>query len=243
MPHSFDLTALYSREIRDLLLADAILTLAFSLVLSGRALGPFLYFLPISFLAVTLTFVLHELMHKFVAQRYGAIAAFRTFPNGLLITIVTAFLGILIGVPGATVIYTSSFTNEQNGKVSLAGPLTNFAIFGVFLALGISLFPHFLTSIYSTFNGAGFGANSYIQNAIIMVLYISLLLAFYNMLPIFPLDGSKVFKWNKGIYLMTMAAIFALMAFILPFSFIVTYAVLILIIAFVMSFVFRTIVL
>lgn len=243
MPYSINLTKLYSNEIRDLVLADAVLTFAFAMVLSGRTLPSFLYFLPISFMAVTLTFVLHELMHKFVAQRYGAIAAFRTFPNGLLITIVTAFLGILIGIPGATVIYKSSFSKKEEGIVSLAGPLTNLAIFGVFLIIGMALFPNFIASIYSTLNGTGFGVNSYALNAVIMVLYISLLLAFFNMLPIFPLDGSKVFRWNKGVYIMAMAAIFGLMALILPLSFIFGYAALVIVIALVMSFLFRSIVL
>ena len=62
--------------------------------------------LPIAALGVTVNFVLHELMHKFFAQRYGAIAEFRMFYTGLIITIFTSLFGFLLGMPGATMIYT-----------------------------------------------------------------------------------------------------------------------------------------
>lgn len=203
-----------AREIREILLADIVLIIAFSLTIAGgitafqasysMALHTFLYYLPIAALGVSLSFILHELMHKFVAQKYGAIAEFRTSFVGLGITLVTGAFGFLLGIPGATMIWTNHFTDRQNGIVSLAGPLTNFVVFSVFALLGFALF------------GIGFFTNaaantSYLANTISFVIYISILLAFFNMLPIYPLDGSKVFKWNKLIYLITMAVIFALM--------------------------------
>ncbi|MDE1824822.1 MAG: hypothetical protein KGH61_02270 [Candidatus Micrarchaeota archaeon] len=222
MANFFSEHKLYSKEIQDLLLADVILTLAFTLVIVGgtatisAAPGVFLYFLPISFIAVSLTFVLHELMHKFVAQHYGAVAAFRTSMVGLLITIASSFFGFLIGIPGATVIYASTFTAEHEGKVSLAGPLTNFVVFGVFFTAGLLSFHGFPGNILSSLDMATFQHNPYIQNLVDVVLFISILLAFYNMLPIYPLDGSKVLRWNKGIYVITVAIIFALFLFVIP---------------------------
>jgi Zn-dependent protease len=201
------------REIKDLMIADIVLIVAFSFTLLGGVFGFFqstssifsslITTIPIVALAVTLSFVLHELMHKFVAQHYGAIAGFRTSYNGLAITFMTGLFGFLLGIPGATVIYTSSFTKRQNGLVSLAGPLTNFAVFVVFVGLGIALFGFAFL--------ANPPANSYIYNAISLTLFISILLAFFNMLPIFPLDGSKVLSWNKPVYVGTMALIFVLM--------------------------------
>ncbi len=201
------------REIKDLVIADLVLIAAFSFTLLGGIFGFFqstpsifsslIKTIPIVALAVTLSFVLHELMHKFVAQRYGAIAGFRTSYNGLAITFITGFFGFLLGIPGATVIYTSSFTKRQNGLVSLAGPLTNFVVFIAFMGIGLFFF------------GSAFITNppvhSYVYNAISLTLFISILLAFFNMLPIFPLDGSKVFAWNKPVYIGTMAVIFVLM--------------------------------
>ena len=191
-------------ELKDIVIADLALILAMSLTLSGGIFGlssggfasSFLILLPIAAVGVTLSFVLHELMHKYVAQRYGAIAGFRTSYQGLMITLVTGAFGFLLGIPGATMIYAHNFTRKENGIVSLAGPLTNFVVFGAALALFFILSP---------------APGSYLGEALYFIIFISILLAFFNMLPIFPLDGSKVLAWNKPIYLATMGAIFVLM--------------------------------
>jgi Zn-dependent protease len=217
-------------ELKELALADIVLSVAFTLVLLGgigtaiQFPDALLYFFPIALIAITLTFVLHEMMHKFVAQRYGAIAAFKASRIGLIITLIPSMLGFLIGLPGATIIYSNRFTQEEEGIVSLAGPLTNFAVFFVFLAVGMIEYPHFLSQVLLSFTG---GANlSYFQNMINITLFISLILAFFNMLPIYPLDGSKVLKWSKPAYLATLASIFVLLILIVPiFSLIESFVV------------------
>ncbi len=151
--------------------------------------------LPIAAVGVTLNFILHELMHKFFAQRYGAIAEFRMFYTGLIITVFTSLFGFLIGMPGATMIYTQGFTKRQNGIVSIVGPLTNLAVFLCFLAFATIVHP----------------MNSNLYTAIYFIIEISVLLAFFNMLPIFPLDGSKVLSWSLPIYAVTMGIILVLM--------------------------------
>jgi Zn-dependent protease len=189
------------REIRDILMAYIVLSLAFSFVFSGgflfhRFSFGFLALLPIAMLAVALSFILHELMHKFVAMHYGAWAEFRTWPQGLLITIVSSAFGFLIGIPGATYIFSNSFTKRQNGIVSLAGPATNLVIFFIFAGIGLALGP----------------GTSYLQTAVGVVTFISLWLGFFNMIPFPPLDGSKVIRWNLGLYAVTMVAIIVLLA-------------------------------
>ncbi|MCL4404922.1 MAG: site-2 protease family protein [Candidatus Marsarchaeota archaeon] len=187
-----------AQEAKQIIMADLALTVAFAIAIGGGIFGGLhdvVILLPIAFVAVSLSFVLHELMHKFVAQHYGAIAAFQTSRTGLLITLGTSLFGFLFGIPGATVIYTNSFSVRQNGITSLAGPLTNFAVFAVF-------FPLYLIS----------PANTYIQLLAEFVMFISILLAFFNMLPIMPLDGAKVIHWNRRIYYSTLGVIFILMA-------------------------------
>jgi len=193
-------------EITNIIIADVVLIIAFSLTIAGgipgfsssqsKALSTFLHYLPIAAVGVSLGFILHELMHKFLAQRYGAAAEFRTSWMGLAITLATGAFGFLLGIPGATMIYTDRFTDRENGMVSLAGPLTNFAVFAIFFAISLFVHP---------------ASNSYLSQAISFVIFINILLAFFNMLPIYPLDGSKVLRWNKPIYFITMAIIFALM--------------------------------
>ncbi len=191
-----------SEEIKDMVLADLVLTLAFSFAFVGgifgvKNIGNLLYYIPIAFVAVSLSFILHEYMHKIVAQRYGAIAGFRKSDMGLLITIGTGIFGFLIGIPGATMIYTSSFTSKEEGIVSIAGPLTNFAVF-------IGSFILFMLV----------GQRGYIASALGVTMLISVLLAYFNMLPIYPLDGSKVLRWNKPIYVSFLLVLGVLLLFL-----------------------------
>ncbi|MEM3775321.1 MAG: hypothetical protein QW774_03635 [Candidatus Micrarchaeaceae archaeon] len=232
-----------SREAKDFAIADAVLTIAFTLAFIGgaaylRTTWPlFIYFLPIIFIAVTLSFVLHEFMHKIVAQRFGAIAGFRTSITGLGITLLSSLFGFLLGIPGATVIYTSNFTTKEEGIVSFAGPLTNFSIFIIFLIAGIALYGNVLGSVYVTLTTPL--RISYLHNVINMVLFISILLAFFNMLPIYPLDGSKVLRWSKPIYIFTLAIIFVLFAMIIGLGAILFSLVFMLVFAFILSLFYR----
>ncbi|MDE1854789.1 MAG: site-2 protease family protein [Candidatus Micrarchaeota archaeon] len=234
------------REVEDILIADAALTIGFALVLSGGLFGlssvAFLYLLPIAFVAVSLSFILHELMHKFVAQRFGAIAAFRKSDSGIIITLVTSLFGFLVGLPGATVIYAPHFTRQEEGYVSLAGPLTNFVVFAIFFLAGNALFPHFGSSVTGILFGASLSSIPYLQIALSFTVFISIYLAFFNMLPIFPLDGSKVYRWNKGVFAAVIIVIFLLLTLVVPLFALLPGLVLILIIALLLSSFYKAII-
>ncbi len=187
-------------EIKNIVIADIVLFLAFSLTIAGGifqlSVKLLLYYIPIAAVGVTLNFILHELMHKFAAQRYGMVAEFRASTTGLLITIATGAMGFLFGIPGATMIYTQSLTKRQNGIISLVGPATNLVVFGVAVAILFIVNP---------------AIGSYLFNAVQFIVFISLLLGFFNMLPILPLDGSKVLAWNKLVYVGILVPLLAFM--------------------------------
>jgi Zn-dependent protease len=183
-------------ETMHILIAMAVLIFAFYMTLTYTMTltnEERLYYLAASSIAVVTGFLLHELAHKFLAQRYGAWAEFRVFPLGLIFALFLAlFTGLLFAAPGAVYIQ-GRITKEQNGKISLAGPAVNLA-FGL-ICLGLFfLFP--LTLLY-------------------IVAYINLLLAVFNLVPIGPLDGGKVARWNIGIYIVTIGAAAAALFFTL----------------------------
>ncbi len=236
---------LFKNEVKDMVIADLALSFAFTVIFSGGigtgALRFFIYFFPMSLIAVSLSFILHEYMHKRVAQKYGAIAAFKKSDIGILITLLSSAFGILIGIPGATVIYTSTFTRKEEGLVSLAGPLTNFAVFAVFFTIGYATFgSSFTSNILDTFGSAVLQL-PYLQNIINMTLLISIILAFFNMLPVYPLDGSKVFRWNRGVFAAVIVAIFVILLFIMPIYALLYSFIFMLIISLFFAFVYRNI--
>jgi len=146
---------------------------------------------PVSMVALVLlftsAFLLHEIAHKIVAQRYGLWAEFRLTLLGALITllsIVSPFFKIIS--PGAVMI-AGAASKETVGKTAVAGPLTNIT-FGVgsFALTFIRIWPISEVAVFTT-----------TFNAFIAVL---------NLIPIGILDGWKVFEWNKIVWAAAFSA-------------------------------------
>jgi Zn-dependent protease len=171
------------------------ISFAFSLVFAG--LGgmlsypkEFLVFTALSLVTVGSGFILHEMAHKLVAIYYGARAAFRMWTKGLLFMLVTSAFGVLFAAPGAVYIYSNRISRRQNGIISIVGPMVNLVLVGFFMALAV-LVPvvMHLSFIPGALNVWAFGAK------------LNLILALFNMIPAFPLDGSKVFGWSKAVWI------------------------------------------
>jgi Zn-dependent protease len=174
-----------------------VITLLFAYTFSGRDLNSllFLYLIPVTFIAVVLGFLLHELAHKFMAMRYGFWAEYRLWVQGLLFAVVTAIFGFLFIAPGAVYIHGDYISREQDGKISLVGPATNLILAGLFF-LVLYYFP--ADPLISLIGGLGFYINSF--------------LAMINLIPISILDGAKIFRWNPFIWVI-MAVITGAMVF------------------------------
>ncbi len=186
-------------ELVDITKAWLALSLAFTFVYSGASLlrggisniftFNFLVFFVISLFTAGMGFLLHELAHKFVAQRYGCLAEFRAFDQMLYLAVGLAVLvGFIFAAPGAVMI-SGMITRKENGLISLAGPMTNYVLGMVFLGLNL-FYPH-LHPQFSLVCSTGF--------------FINLWLGLFNMIPFGNFDGIKIFHWNKVIW-MLMAA-------------------------------------
>jgi len=167
-------------EIRDLIKAWLAISIAFAIVMRSLNLNFYTGFI-IASLTVGVGFLLHELGHKFVAQRYGCFAEFRAFDKFLILAIIMSFFGFVLAAPGAVMI-SGPVGVRRNGKISVAGPLVNLALALFFLS--ILLIPP--TGIFRIFAVYGFLINSW--------------LALFNMIPFGNLDGAKVLRWNKPVY-------------------------------------------
>ena len=182
-------------EIKHIILATVALAFAFSLILNSSEIfgGVFIQSYKLSYftdalIAVGLAFVLHELAHKFVAQKKGLWAEFRAWPMGLFMAVGLAVItkgGFVFAAPGATMISGrhSVFGSPEKlntinmGLIGIAGPVVNVILTAAFLpfaAMGISL--------------------------AITAAQVNAWLAIFNMIPLSLLDGAKVWQWSRAIW-------------------------------------------
>jgi len=184
-------------EVGQILVAWVVLSLAVSISYlgglfegAGDAVG-----IAAAFIATATAFILHEMGHKFVAVRLGYVAHFRVWAWGLALTLITAVLSqgaFMFGAPGAVYIAPAvaggyyAFGRRSDGPrgqdrenmlISAAGPGTNLAFAVLFLALLI------------------FGpASGFVQMVASYGFSLNVGLGAFNMLPIPPMDGYKIFR-------------------------------------------------
>lgn len=180
-------------EIRDI--GIAIVSLTFILVVTPLpSLGIRTDVIPGYLIGIILGFVLHELAHKAMANRVGAEAFFKLWPQGIGFGVLFALISPWkFLAPGAVVIYGRKFgrwkyrldrllttphghalSRGETGLIAVSGPIVNII----------------LAYVFSSFQGLVFQ----------QIAYINAFLAVFNLLPIPPLDGSKVMLWNAVIW-------------------------------------------
>lgn len=178
-----------STELVHIAIAVSVLVAAFTLVLMGGDYDNVLAYLGFAVVAVLLGFFVHEMAHKIVARKYGCWAEFRADMRGLLFALVFSFFGFLFAAPGAVYIL-GNVSREQNGKISLAGPGSNLAIAGL-------VAPFALLALD--------GVPALVEDVAFSLYFFSTFLAIFNLIPVAPLDGSKIWAWSKPIFLCTIA--------------------------------------
>lgn len=174
--------------------------------------------------------VVHEVSHGYVAYKLGDNTAkyqgrltlnplkhLELF-NSFILPIITYFsFGFIFGMAKPVIINPYNLRDQKWGeaKVAVAGPLSNFAIaifFGLLIRFGV------LNSLGESF-----------LHISTMIVFINLVLGTFNLVPIAPLDGSKILfsvlpysmnnvrEWleQNGIFLM-LFFIFFLWKYIVP---------------------------
>jgi len=184
-----------SKELKDLVVSALLLALAFGIALSG---GLRAFFEPWRLIIVSLMavvgvssgFVLHEMGHRLVARRFGCFAEYTMWPAGLILALACSLFGFVFAAPGAVMIYPradirgrTTLTTKKTGLISLIGPAMNICLAAVFILLNM-VYPTLLFSL---------GAR------------INTWLAIFNLIPFGPLDGGKIFRWNKTAWLAAIA--------------------------------------
>jgi Zn-dependent protease len=190
-------------ELRHLVIAAVVLTLDFVLILGGPSIYPALtegVIVAASAAAALTAFVAHEMAHKISAQRRGYWAEFRMSPTGLLVSVFTAFFRFLFAAPGATMIGGMS-RPEDWGRTSLAGPSTNFVFALLFLAASFGV-------------GAFYPSEGAFSGILLFLAYINGWFGAFNMIPLGPLDGAKVWRWNKSVWVASFVVFAALAGFL-----------------------------
>jgi Zn-dependent protease len=155
----------------------------------------------ISLLILIYSAILHEIAHGFVAERLGDPTArlmgrLTLNPKNHIDPFMSILVPLLLILSGSPVIFGAAkpvpvdpFNFREPKKdmalVSLAGPGTNLLIAFIFALICRLFFPGLSLDIIRNSSLVGFLLGT--------IVYINLLLAIFNLIPIPPLDGSKIF--------------------------------------------------
>ncbi len=174
----------------DFLISFIVLGLALSIayrhIISGYSPEKFLFvLLPVGFLSSLIAIGVSYGSMRFLSERYGYRINFTLFTSGIIFALVTSIFGFIISLPGSTRVI-GSVNNEIEGKIALSSPLMN-------IVLG---------AILSAFS---FISSGTLSEIFIIVSGSSLMVAVFSSLPVPPLPGYSILKWNFYIYIIELA--------------------------------------
>jgi len=192
------------REFRDLSISAIVLAFIFSFQGYGN-LSNILWMLPVGLLTVSISFLAHEMAHRYYAKKYGCHAEYQIWWYGIVLALVFSLASngmVKFAALGAVMIFPAIdmwgnmkiLTRKEYGTISLAGPVMNLGLAGIFALLGFFIHP-----------------------LLFMGTMINIWLAIFNLIPIWILDGAKIFHWDKRVWIAVFAA--SVVVFILSILF------------------------
>ncbi len=125
---------------------------------------------------VMIGITLHEISHKVVAQALGFESRYKLWEIGIVLILAFAIITrgkFIFAAPGFVVTEGIASVRER-GIISLAAPFSNMVLAALFFLFGGTLW--------------------------ISAAYVNTLLAVFNLIPIEPLDGATVIKWNQSVW-------------------------------------------
>lgn len=194
------INAYTDEEVKDLILSTLGLGLAFAIVFFG---GPdrvafvtdpaILPAFIVSSILVGVSFVPHEMSHRAAARVVEAYAEYELWRPGVLLAIATSLFGVVFAAAGGIKMYTlegerygrwhPELSPHHIGLVAAVGPLMNVSMAMAFFFLSSGFNVSLLgVNVF----GVGAGINAY--------------LALFSMVPVHPMDGYKVLRWNIPFY-------------------------------------------
>ncbi len=178
------------KELVDIFKSWLAVSFAFAVVMQGLGRG-LLLALSIALMTVGLGFIIHELSHKLVAQKFRCWAEFRSDDKMLILAVLMSFLGFVFAAPGAVFIR-GHISRKQSGLISSAGPAANIVLSVFFIAIFLSASNPWFQIIGSY----GFRINAW--------------LALFNLIPLGIFDGAKIWRWSRSAFFVLAAAALAL---------------------------------
>ncbi len=148
----------------------------------------------------TSSFLVHEIVHKFTAQRFGLWAEFRLTLWGALITLVSIISPFFKIISPGAVMIAGVADKETIGKTAVSGPLTNMVICVASFALT------FIVSKTSPF-----------FDVVLLVAIFNAFIAVLNLIPFGMFDGWKVFQWSKLVWALAFVSSIAIAVEIFTF--------------------------
>ncbi len=178
----------------------ALLAISITVGSTSLLLGRYDHFIVIAG-SVSLAFLPHELMHRHVARKMGCYSRFVLYPLGLMLTLITAIplFPIKFIMPGFVLIashyYDPVIRKRIEGVTAVVGPLTN-----IFIALiGLALF-FTIGAIHEL-----------VKLFLWCLVYVNSIISFLNLLPVPPLDGSKILAWKPATWVLLFLTTLMLM--------------------------------